>query len=635
MCGILSVYSAGSNINEDKIKDGLKTLHHRGPDHSGYWLSEAQDVVLGHTRLSIIDLSTGDQPISNADNTLHLVVNGEFYDFESIRSELQAEGYQFKTGSDSEIALHLYDKNGTSCLQHLRGEFALTLWDQRNKTLFAARDRFGINPLFYAEYQGNLYLASEIKALIAAGIPPEWDTDAYLNRDFFYGNNTLFKGIRQIPPGHFLLATGSGIEITKYWDFNYPTVADTEQHDEKESVERLRNSLLEATETRLRADVPVGVYLSGGVDSCAVLGMTSHLRDQPIDAFTLSFSDKDYDEAVIAKKMAKHVNANHHIIPVTQELLADNFSAAIWHGETFCMNAHNAGKFILSREVQKTGTVVILTGEGADEVFGGYSSFRSDLINSSSDDSTAAQQLNQLKSANKVSAGLHIASEQVSDVDFIKRNLGFEPTWMMPLAAMFKQLSHLFSSNTLHQLADSNPLKHLINRLDYNQIKDRHPVHIAMYILSKCALPNYILQNLGDRMEMANSLEGRLPFLDHKVIEQVVKLPVELKIKGGVEKYILREAVRPFVIDEVYKREKHPFLAPPSVISPGEKLYQLVQDTLRSSLLDNVPFFDKNKIISYLDDSTKQPEAQWPAIEAILLEVLSLCLLQKHYKLTV
>ncbi len=633
MCGILSVYSAGSDINESKIKNGLETLHHRGPDHSGYWLSAEKTVVLGHTRLSIIDLSTGDQPLSNSDNTLHLVVNGEFYDFEKIRTDLQAKGYQFKTGSDSEIALYLYEEYGTACLQYLRGEFAFTLWDENNKTLFAARDRFGINPLFYAEYQGKLYLASEIKALLAAGVPATWDTSAYLNRSFFYGDNTLFKGIQQIPPGHFLLATESGIKLSKYWDFNYPVDADIKECPESESIESLRESLLEATETRLRADVPVGVYLSGGVDSCAILGMTSHLREQPIDAFTLSFSDKDYDEATIAQKMAKHTNAKHHIIPITQEQLADNFSAAIKHGETFSMNAHNAAKFVLSKEVRKSGIVVVLTGEGADEVFGGYAGFRNDLLNHTSNQTNKNQQLSQLKSGNKVSAGLHIASGQVEGVEFIKKHLGFEPSWLMPMAQMFTQLTELFDDNSLDKLGRGHPIKHFINQLDFNQIKGLNPVHASMYMLSKAALPNYILSNLSDRMEMANSLEGRLPFLDHKVIEKVVKMPVNLKIKAGVEKYILREAVRPFVIDEVYKREKHPFLAPPSVILPEEKLYQLVQDTLRSSLLDDLPFFNKQKVIAYLDNSTKQPQEKWPAVEAILLEVLSLCLLQQHYKL--
>ncbi|MFT4926873.1 MAG: asparagine synthase (glutamine-hydrolyzing) [Phenylobacterium sp.] len=636
MCGILSIYSPNAFIDETKLKNGLKTLYHRGPDHTDLWLNHDKTVGLGHTRLSIIDTSAnGNQPLSNADDSLQLVVNGEFYDFEAIREDLKTKGYQFKTGSDSEIALYLYEEYGTACLEHLRGEFVFTLWDSRNKTLFAARDRVGVNPIYFAQYEGKVYFASEIKAIIAAGVPANWDTNSYLNRDFFFSDKTLFKGIHQIPPGHFLLATESGIKITKYWDFNYPLDVDIIDHPEAQTTQSLRDCLLEATETRLRADVPVGVYLSGGVDSCAILGMTAHLRDESIDAFTLSFADKDYDEADIAQKMAKQAGAKHHIFQVTQEQLADNFEQAIYHTETYSMNAHNVAKFLLSKAVRDKGFKVVLTGEGADEVFAGYSAFRGDLINQQGDSQRSEQQLAELKSLNKVSSGLLIATEKANDVDFIKRNLGYEPTWLMPLANICQRLHQLFNQTHRDKLGGSHPIKHFINQLDYTQIVGRNSVHASMYMMSKSTLPNYVLCNLGDRMEMAHSLEGRVPFLDHKVIEKVVKMGVDLKIRGTKEKYILREAVAPFIIKEVYERQKHPFLAPPSVITKGEKLHQLVQDTLRSSLMDDVPFFDQSAIIKYLDQSVNQPEAQWPAIEAILLELLSLCFLQKHFKMTV
>ncbi|TQV84564.1 asparagine synthase (glutamine-hydrolyzing) [Aliikangiella coralliicola] len=634
MCGILSVFSSDSPIEESAIQKGLDTLYHRGPDHSSYWLSPDKQVALGHTRLSIIDLSTGDQPISNGDDSTHLVANGEFYDFEKIRKDLQSKGYQFKTKSDSEIALHLYHEHGTACLQHLRGEFAFTIWDQNNQTLFAARDRLGINPLYYAHYQGKLFIGSEIKAILAAGVPAVWDKESYLRRSFYFTDKTLFSGISQVPPGHFLLASKGNFKLVKYWDFGYVSDQQLDHKTEEEFVESLRASLLEATQTRLRADVPVGVYLSGGIDSCAVLGMTSHLRENTVDAFTLSFSNKDYDEASIATRMAEKVKAKHHIISVSQEDLADNFLKSIWHSETICMNAHSVAKFMLSRAVHDKGFKVVLTGEGADEVFAGYPPFRSDMLNMLDDKANSEKLLDELKQKNKITAGLMLATESSQSTEFINRYLGYEPAWLIPLVHIFNEIKTNFNSETSHALGKSHPIKSFLNQLDFTQINNINPVHTSMYMLSKSALPNYVLTNLGDRMEMAHSLEGRLPFLDHKVIEQVVKMPVNMKIKGMREKYVLREAIKPFVTEEVYNRQKHPFLAPPSVITPGEKLHQLVQDTLRSDLLNKVPFFDNKKIIEMLDQAPNQPEQKWPSTEAILLEILSLCFIQQHFDLS-
>ncbi len=634
MCGILSIYAKHASINESALNAGLKTLHHRGPDHASYWLSRQKNVALGHTRLSIIDLNTGDQPIANSDDSMFLVANGEFYDFETIRDSLIRKGYRFKTGSDSEIALHLYHEYGTACLKHLRGEFAFTIWDNNNQTLFAARDRLGVNPLYYAEYDGKLFVGSEIKALLAAGVPAKWDQDSYLRRGFYFCDTTLFSGIKQVPPGHFLIATEGTTKLVKYWDFNYPADSELDQLSEAQQVESLRNSLLEATQTRLRADVPVGVYLSGGIDSCAVLGMTSHLISDPVDAFTLSFSNKDYDEAAIAAKMAKSVGARHHIIPVSQQDLADNFERSIWHSETICLNAHSVAKFMLSRAVHQQGFKVVLTGEGADEIFAGYPPFRNDLLNSQSDSANAEKQRTALKQANKITAGLMLINQAPEAIQFIQRYLGHQPTWLLPLTQIFDQLKTTFSPEMIEKMGHIHPVKHFLNQLDFNQIDGINPVHASMYMLSKSALPNYVLTNLGDRMEMAHSLEGRLPFLDHKVVEKVVRMPINYKISGMREKHILREAIKPYVIEQVYNRQKHPFLAPPSVISPDEKLHQLVQDTLRSQLMDEIPFFDKNKVIKLLDQSTRLPEEKWPSTEAMLLEMLSLCFIQKHFKLS-
>ena len=265
------------------IARATKQLVNRGPDGQKQWIAPHRHVGLGHARLSIIDLHTGDQPIATEDDRLHIVVNGEFYDFERIQRELEGRGHTLRTRSDSEIALHLYEELGAACLTHLRGEFAFAIWDEPNQTLFAARDRFGIKPLFFAEHDGTLYIASEVKALFAAGVPARWNPNAVVSTMVGgHPTETLYEGISQVPPGHYLLATGGYTRLHRYWDFNYPIDdrAAASVPDE-EYAERLRAELDEAVRLRLRADVPVGCYLSGGLDSCAVIGMAARHHADP------------------------------------------------------------------------------------------------------------------------------------------------------------------------------------------------------------------------------------------------------------------------------------------------------------------------------------------------------------------
>lgn len=628
MCGIFAIFSLNNEVSKKSLTNAIESLYHRGPDNRNIWLSDNQRVGLAHARLSIIDLHTGEQPISNNNKDCHIIANGEFYDFELIRSNLQKQGHIFKTSSDSEIALHLYKQKGLNCLADLRGEFAFCLFDEPNQTLIAARDRFGINPLYYAEYNGQLYIGSEIKSLIAAGVPSVWDKNSYFSRAFIYRDKSLFKGINQVPPGHYLIATPSGISIRKYWDFNYPEQGSESNLSEQEAIEQLREHLLGSVKTRLRSDVPVGVYLSGGVDSCAVLGMASQLTDNRIDSFTLSFDDQDYDEGAIARRMAKHVNSNHHEIKITQDDIADNFVESIRYSETYCMNPHGVAKYLLSRYVRDLGFRVVLTGEGADEVFSGYSTFRNDLLKLSS--KSNSPQNEQLIKKNVVTRGLEF-SEIEEGLDFINARLGNVPSWIAPQMELHQKVLG-FCSDAFY--TPEQAITQYLNELDYNQINGRNAVHKAMYTLSKSMMPNYVLMTLGDRMEMAHSLEGRVPFLDHKVVEFVTQLPIEYKIKDMQEKYILREAVKPYIIDEVYKRQKHPFFAPPSVLDPKAKFHQLVQDTLRSDLVNDVPFFDRKMIIRFLDTINEIPQAQWASTEAILMELMSLVSLQKHFKLS-
>jgi asparagine synthase (glutamine-hydrolysing) len=384
MCGIVAMYSAREPIPADALERATRRLFHRGPDRQRTWLADHRRVGLGHARLSIIDLVTGDQPIAGEDETLQIVANGEFYDFERTRRDLEARGHRLRTRSDSEIALHLYEDFGTACLRHLRGEFAFVLWDGPNDTLFAARDRFGIKPLYYTTYRGTLYLASEIKALLAAGVPARWDHAAFFQANHLLGtpqDRTLFEGIYPVPPGHYLLASGGQVRLIRYWDFDYPAAVNARQASpDAEYAERFRHALDEAVRLRLRADVPVGCYLSGGLDSCAVLGLAATHRTEPIRAFTLTFDRAIYDEGAIAREMAAHARADFQPIPIRQADLADRCADAAWQAETLFVNAHGIAKYLLSRAVRDAGYKVVLTGEGSDEILAGYAHFRRDLL---------------------------------------------------------------------------------------------------------------------------------------------------------------------------------------------------------------------------------------------------------------
>ena len=378
MCGIVAMFSRQHAISPAAVERATKSLCHRGPDGQRHWISPDGKVALGHARLSIIDLSTGDQPIATEDERTRIIVNGEFYGYEAIQRDLQSRGHRLRTKSDSEIALHLYEDFGMQCLHHLRGEFAVVLWDQTRRRLIAVRDRFGIKPLFYAWHQNTLYLASEVKALFAAGVPACWDEESVFHAVSFgkHQTRTLYDGVFEVPPGHFLLATEKHLQVTQYWDFNYPhadTTAPT--RSDAEYAAEFRHELEEAVRIRLRADVPVGVYLSGGLDSCSVLGLAARHLPEPIRAFTLTFEDVKYDEGLVAQEMAALAGAEFMPIPIGQRELADNFSDAIAQSETVCMNAHGVAKYLLSRAVRDAGYKVVITGEGSDEILGGVCPF--------------------------------------------------------------------------------------------------------------------------------------------------------------------------------------------------------------------------------------------------------------------
>jgi asparagine synthase (glutamine-hydrolysing) len=442
-----------------------------------------------------------------------------------------------------------------------------------------------------------------------------------------------------VPPGHYLIATDQHIQVVRYWDFDYPVAGGSNGSPRSDADYRaeLRVALEEAVRIRLRADVPVGCYLSGGLDSCSVLGLAARHHPAPIRAFTLTFDRAEYDEEAQAREMAALVGAEFHPIAIRQDDLADGFADAVHQSETLCINAHGVAKYLLSRAVRKAGYKVVMTGEGSDEIFGGYVHFRRDMLlyNRAGQDPDATQALlAEQERLNTVSKGLLLADGATGPLDDVKRMLGFVPSWMEAFSSRAKKLREVLTDDYLATIGDRQGYRALLSEIDIpGQLAGREPVNQSLYLWSKTCLPSYILTMLGDRMEMGHSIEGRVPFLDHRLVEVIRSQPVSQKIRGMTEKYVLREAVQDVITDTVYRRQKHPFLAPPASLNPQGKLNAFVQDTLRGRHLASIPFFDQKKIIGMLDRIDEMDDAGRIANDATLMFVTSACVLQERFRL--
>ena len=641
MCGIVAVFSRREPVSVSTMERGTESLYHRGPDGQRHWISGDRKVALGHSRLSIIDLSTGDQPIASEDERTRIIVNGEFYGFETIQKELTGRGHRLRTKSDSEIALHLYEDFGMQCLHHLRGEFAFVLWDETRRRLVAARDRFGIKPLFYTWHNDALYLASEAKALFGMGVPARWDDESVFHAVSFgkHQTRTLFDGVFELPPGHFLIATEKHLQVNQYWNFNYPRKdAAAKQRSDADYAAEFRHELEEAVRIRLRADVPVGVYLSGGLDSCSVLGLAAKHHPEPIRAFTLTFEQAEYDEGIIAKEMASLAGAEFNPIPIGQRELADNFADAIAQSETVCVNAHGVAKYVLSRAVRNAGYKVVITGEGSDEILGGYPHFRRDMLlynREGQDEKAVAELMAWLEEHNTVSRGLLLPDGEIGPLDGVRRVLGYVPSWIETFSSRAVKMRHLLTDDFQAKYGALEGTYGILDDTDVRgQLEGRDALHQSLYLWSKTVMVSYILTMLGDRMEMAHSIEGRVPFLDHKLVELIVSQPVNQKIRGMTEKYVLHEAVKDVITDTVYRRQKHPFLSPPATLNPDDTFHDYVQETLRGKTLASMPYFDQKRVVDLLDRMPSMDVGARTANDQVLMQMVSMCALQERFNLS-
>lgn len=576
MCGIAGIFYADRErpVDPDTLVAMAAIQYHRGPD--GFGWERMPGVGFSHARLSIIDLdeNRGRQPFVSADGDLMLSKNGELYDYKRIRATLTAEGDRFQTKSDSEIILKLYPRVGLErTLPDLRGEFAFALYDRSTDTLHLVRDRFGIKPLYWAERDDGIVFGSELKVLFACpGTRREFDSPGLFHQlmQTIVPGSTPFKDVHQVPPGHVVSVRREGGRISvstrKYWDMPFPANGVHADLADEEAVEGVRDELLEAVHLRLEADVPVGCYLSGGIDSCSILGLASAVQQSPVKAFTIGFDSDEYDETPIATEMAESCGADQDVMRLSAAHLYDHFEETIWHTERTIYNTLAVAKFLMSRHVRDARYKVVVTGEGSDELFAGYPSFRNDLFLHGLDELPVAERdswKQLLHESNALFKGAMLAENEIDD-PALTAKVGFTPACLQPWLACAAFVPDLLAPDRARTLEGYAPGAAIAEALDSSRLEGRHPLDRAQYVWIKTMLEGQILTWGGDRVDMANSMEARPAFLDHHLAEYAARLSPSVRIRGKTEKWVLREAMRGLLPKVLYEREKFAFMAPPA-----------------------------------------------------------------------
>lgn len=634
MCGIFSLSLPAGAVSDDSIARALDALRHRGPDGAGVWRAPDQRTVLAHRRLSISDLAGGGQPLHSEDAMIHLVINGELYGHARLRADLAKRGHRFATQSDSEIALHLYEEYGEDFIHHLRGEFALVLYDENTDTLIAARDRFGIKPLCYTlDGDGRLCIASEAKAIFAANAAqPAWDTTAFYHActlQYIPAERSVFSGIRQLPPGHMLRLTRGTVTLRKYWDIGTAADKDSTVSDAA-WTERFAAALHDSVAVRLCADVPVCAHLSGGIDSSSIAAIAAQGENRIRDCFTVRFpGNADYDEAAIAQEMAAHAGLTLHSVSIDGDSVADHLSDAVYYSEGLAINSHLVGKYLLNRAISRAGYKVALSGEGADELLAGYPHLREDMIDSDGGNDPARLAL---YADNQKLAGVFLAEGDMLPTTGMTARLGYTPSFLRAKATLGFRLHGLLRDDYRHAMRVHDPFAEMAAHYAPD-IADLSRMDGASHLWVKSALATYILRTLGDGCEMAHGVEGRVPFLDHHVWEMARTMPTNLKIRETMEKHILREALRPLLTPTLYRRRKHPFIAPPLARMMTPRLTHMIADTLSSSAFSHQPFFDPAKVAAWLARLDAAAPQEQVSSEPVLMTLLTATALQERYRL--
>jgi asparagine synthase (glutamine-hydrolysing) len=598
MCGIAGIVNFQHKEDHEALLDPmLRAMHHRGPDATGLYSSD--QAGLGHARLSIIDLGGGHQPIHNETRSVWIVFNGEIFNYPELREDLLKQGHQFYTQSDTEVIVHLYEEYGSGLFEHLNGQFAIAIWDQTKRTLLLGRDRMGIRPLFYHQNGKRLHFASEIKALLTDQRVPR-----RLNRqtmaDVFtcwtpVDPLTAFEGIYQLPPGHRAMFTTEGLHIERYWQLDFAEDRADEQPPES-WTEQMQDLLVDAARIRLRADVPVGAYLSGGIDSTYISTLVKTRFNNQLHTFSVQFSDKRYDESAFQQRAISAIQTDHRAVQCSDEDIGELFPQVVWHTEVPMIRTAPAPLMMLSGLVRSSDYKVVLTGEGADEIFAGYNIFKEAKIRrfwARHPDSVCRPHL--LKKLYPYIFDNQTGRPNAFLIGFFKKGLDqiLSPVYShMVRWQNTSQLKNFFCDGFLPAHSSLNDFIGRITNGLPDDFNTWSTLSQAQYLESTLFLSNYLLSSQGDRMAMANSIEGRFPFLDHRVVELAARMPPKLRLNGLTEKFILKRIARRQVPQELIDRPKQPYRAPISrcfmCADPPEYVPELLSETAlkRSGVFD-------------------------------------------------
>ncbi len=618
MCGLTGYLDLRREERVDKniLRSMTDALIHRGPDSSGYFVEK--NIGMGFRRLSIIDLETGDQPIWNEDRSLVMTCNGEIYNYCDLRNKLVNKAHIFQTRTDVEVLVHLYEEEGAELPKKLNGQFAVVLYDRKQKTLFLARDHFGICPLYYTVVDGLFLYASEIKAILRHPLVPRQvdlvGLDQVLSLPGPVSPRTLFQDIHSLPAGHSMTVRDGVVKVSQYWDLDYPRMTESNGSRPAQDYEdELGDLFQQSVKLRLQADVPVGFFLSGGLDSSMIAAMIRKVSpEMQRHSFSVTFSDERICEAKYQRLMSQYVGSVHHEIPFAESDIASRLSDVVYHAECPLKETYDTASLALSRWTKENGITVVLNGEGSDELFAGYVGYRFDKQRASS---VAKHDLETVM-------GNEIREKLWGDPD-----LRYEKD-----EYAFTEVKEMFYSEDLAARCDEFAC-HNHPVVDKERLQGRHPVHKRSYLDFKLRLAGHLIADHGDRMAMANSIEARYPFLDIDLVEFCRTIPPDLKLNGFTEKAILKKVAAGLIPREIIEREKFGFVAPGSPALLQKKI-EWVNDQLSYDRIKRQGYFNPGTVEVLRKKYSQSGFTLNPALEDdLLIIVLTFGLLQDQFSL--
>jgi asparagine synthase (glutamine-hydrolysing) len=601
VCGIVGVLrSRGVAAEPERLHKMNAALSHRGPDAHGIY--NAGSIGLAHARLSIIDLQSGAQPMSTVDGRFWITFNGEIFNYLELREELVNKGHSFATRSDTEVILNAYCEYGEECVNRFNGQWAFAIWDTTERKLFLSRDRAGVRPLFYTQTKDSFLFASEIKALLACPEVPREIDPVGMDQIFTFWvtlpPRTAFKHISQLPPGHSMTVQGGSVRVKQYWSVPYVENGDSCNGNERARSEELLHLLFDATRIRLRSDVPVGAYLSGGIDSALTTALIRKIASDRLRSFSLTFADAEFDESPYQLEASAFLGTQHSSISCSQADIASVFPEVIRHAEHPLFRTAPAPMFLLSRLVRENGFKVVLTGEGADEALGGYDIFKEAKIRrfwgQDLDSKWRPLLLKRLypflpdfqrQPAANLRHFFRVTAEDLSSPFF-----SHLPRWELTA-----KLKLLFSADFQAEIGKYDAMEELRETLP-SDFRSWSHFSQGEYLEAKYFLPGYLLSSQGDRMAMAHSVEGRYPFLDYRIVEFGAKLPARLKMRVLNQKYLLKRASEGLVPESILRRPKQPYRAPEGRCFFDQNAPDYVEELLSPCAVEKTGIFDKRAV---------------------------------------